>query len=225
MINSVIDNNIKILNIIIKRNNKLKDIKIDNNKLVYKNSITDINKIDLRLLLSNNYNKFVIDIKNDNIYPENFIELIKINSYDIEDDNNYNILNKKEIININHFKELLDNIYILSEEDYNKVKDFQNYMKLLLLQTNSDDTYLNVKQKELLDQYLELMQDMLKNNNHNKASDFYSKMIEEVNKEKISRLKRSLSLEKKDGFVNGLLIVLIMAITGIAIGICTLFMI
>ena len=223
MIDSVINENIKILNIILKRNSKLKDIELKDNKLVYKNNSVDIDKVNLHLLLSDTYSRLTIDIKNDNIYPENFIETIKINSYDIEDNNNY-LSNKKEIINIDHFKRLLNNIYVLNEEEYNKVKEFQNYMKLLLLQTNSDDTYLNDKQKELLDNYIELMQEMLKNNDHNKVSDNYIKMVEDVNKEKSNRLKRSLSLEKKDGFINGIFIVFMMVITGIIIGICAYFM-
>ena len=98
-------------------------------------------------------------------------------------------------------------------------------MKLLMLQTTSDDTYLNEEQKNLLDNYLNLMQEMLQNNNHNKASDNYLKIVEDVNYEKTKRLKRYIALEQKDGFVNAIFMIVIFIITGLIIGWCGIFLI
>lgn len=222
MINSVLMDNIKILNTILKNNSKLKDISIKNDQLIYKNYSVDINKLNLNILFSNPYSKLILDIKTNNIYPENFFEIMKINSYKIEDDNN---INNYDIINFEHFKKITSDYYVLSEKDFFDYNNFQKYIKLLLLQTTSDDTYLNKEQKKLLDSYLRLMQQMLQNNNRNSASNNYIKMIEDVNNEKAKRLKRSVSLEQKDGFANALLIILTMLITGIVIGFCGVFLV
>ena len=227
--NSVLlDNKIK-LESIINNNDKLKDIIIKDDKLEYKNDSVDLNKLNLNTLLSDNYSKLVHDIRYHAIYPENFFEILKINTYIIEEDTlsltNYalSILDSSyDIISFNHFKRLL-NSNILEEKDYNDITNFYKYMRLLLLQTSSDDTYLNDKQKNLLDNYIDLMQEMLQNNQHNNASDNYLKMIDDVNQEKTKRLNKKLSLEKKDGFVNALLIIFVMVVTGFVIGCCTFF--
>ena len=219
--NSVlIDNQIRLKNIL-SSNTKLKDIKLIDEKLVYKGSSIDLNTINLNILFSNNYSKLVLDIKADNIYPENFFEIMQINSYKLEDEdkNNY------DIINIEHFKKMLNNYSLLDEKEFKLFNNFQRYIRLLMLQTTSDDTYLNQIQKELLDHYIELMQNMLQNNNQNKASDNYLKIVENVNQEKTNRLKRSISLEKKDGFVNALFIIIMFVVTGIIVGCCGLFLI
>lgn len=219
MINSIEKDNIKILTAILNHNSKLKELSIINNRLFYKLNSVDINKLNLNIIFNNKYSKLSLDVKTDNIYPENFFEIMKINSYTIE--KNYN---NYDIINFNHFKKIASNYYILTEKDFYDYNNFQKYIKLLLLQTTSDDTYLNDEQKELLDNYLVLMQEMLQNNNHNSATNNYLKIIEDVNNEKQRRLKKALSLEQKDGFTNALFIILIMLITGFVIGCCGMYL-
>ena len=227
--NSVLlDNKLK-LESIIENNDKLKDIIIKDNIIEYKNDSIDINKLNLNMLLSDNYSKLVHDIRYNAIYPENFFEILKINTYIIEEDTqsltNYALSvldNSYDIISFSHFKRLLQS-NVLEENDYNNISNFYKYIRLLLLQTSSDDTYLNDKQKNLLDSYIDLMQSMLQNNEHNNASDNYLKMIDDVNQEKTKRLNKKLSLEKKDGFVSALLIIFIMIITGIVMGCCGFF--
>ena len=227
MINSIHIDNINIINYILNNNTKLKDIKLVDNNLIYNKYSINIDKLNLNILFVDKYSKLVVDIKNDNIYPEDFMEIMIINSYEIEDDyksiTDYALSeltdDNNTIISFNHFEKLL-NSNVLSEIDFKKISRFQKYIKLLLLQTNNDDTYLNDKQKQLLDNYLDLMQNMLQNNNHNNASDNYIKIIEDVNQEKNKRLKKYLSLEKKDGYINALFIIFVMTITGIIIGLC-----
>ena len=128
-------------------------------------------------------------------------------------ENNYN---KKEydVININHFKTLINNYHNLEEQDYKDFNNFITYAKLLLIEDNDNETYLNEEQTNTLNEFKNIMNNI---KNEELLSKYNNLLIECKNEQK-RRENKILRLEKKDGYANAFLVIFILLITGIVIG-------
>ena len=226
--NDFMYDNSGLIDNLINNNRNLKELSHEENILILDNKKIDTKSINIKELIKP-YSKLELDLKNDNITSDTFFDIILINTIKVEKDNivspsltNYalDLLEnnyKKEdydVININHFKTLVNNLHSLNEIDYKNLNKFIDYIKLLLIQDNTNETYLNEEQTYTLNEFKNVMSNIGDETLKNK----YNTLLNEAEDEKKKRENKILRLEKKDGYANALLVVAIMVITGIVIG-------
>lgn len=229
---SLLDYNINSLKNIINNTNNLKDLTINGDKLYYNDQAIDLNKINLYQIIKP-YSKLAMDISLNNIDSKSFFEVLQTKSFKIEElpTNNSNQLanyalymlnNDKpkdyDIINYYHFYELSKRYPNLSEDETNDFNNFLSYVSLLMIQDKPDESYLDDKEKQTLTMYHNIMQNVQEKDPSNPLLNNYYKMIDDSKKENKKRNDKVLLLEKKAGYINALIVLPFIIVTGIAIG-------
>src|SRR5574344_2508445 len=227
--NDLVGSNKEEISKLIKENNNLEGITLENNYLVDKNRKISLNNVNLLSLINSNpYGKLAIDLKNDRIDAETFFEVVEINSFIVEQNLTVSqmALNKLtnesnyDIISINHFEMLLNGQNHLSEKDRAERIIFQKYMELLSLLNNDgeEENYLTKEQDNTLKIYNNMMDQYITLNISNDFVENYLKLIKRVKEEKNRRTKLNLKKQTQSGFVNAFFVILMMLFTGILIG-------
>ena len=222
--NDLIYDNSNIFYYLIKNNRNLRELGYKDNKLLLNNKSINTKNINIKELIKP-YSKLELDLKLDNITSDNFFDIILINTIKIEPnitvsnsltDYALNFLDntKYDVININHFKKLLDNFHNLNEQDYKDFINFISYAKLLLIQDNPNETYLNDEQLNTLNEFKNIMNNI----NDNTIQNIYNNIIKTCDNERTRRENKKLKLEKKDGYANAFLVIGIIVLTGIVMG-------
>lgn len=242
----IINENKKILEYLINNNDKLMDLTYGDSYLYYKDKSVDLSKVNLKLILmSNQYSKFFIDLKENKIDAQTLFDIIKINSVTIEDYNdnkkenltNYaleflnsdikNEENNYDIINSEHYFRIVGNPNSLNNKDLAMLNNYEEYVYLLMGYVNNsgmdNEDYLNNEQRRLVLEYLKKCYAMQNENNKSDVVVKFSDMLAKVNAETSMQKKLELNKEKKAGYINSFLVIGLVIIAGVLIGFCAYY--
>ena len=226
---SILSENVKTINNIINYSSNLKSLSVYEDKLYYNDQSVDLSKININTIIKP-YSKLAMDIHMNNIDAKTFFEIIQINSFKVEELpskdkpqslSNYalGLLDKNyDIISYQHFYQLLTKYPNLTENELSEFNNFLSYVSLLMIQDNPDESYLNDDQRYTLTMFNNMMNYLIEKDPDNQIVTNFYKMLDDTKKENKKRTNNVLLLEKKAGYVNALIVLPFIIVTGIAIG-------
>src|SRR5574344_775482 len=230
--NSVAEENQKSMEYLLSTNKRLSGLTFNNNTLFYQGNQIDLKDLNIKLLIFHNkYDKLPIDLKEDKIDAETFFNIIKINTYKIqeeesskdkllnyalkylnndlqEDNNNY------DIISTGNYFQLANNKNALKNNELSQINQYEKFACILMQYVSEKDIddYLISEQRTLIINYITKCKELIQNGIENDITLKYQDMVKEADNAKLVLIKKQNVLQRKTGFTNALLVIFLIVI-------------
>ena len=243
--NSVFEENQKTMEYLLTKNSNLYGLNFKDNILYYKDRTIDLKDLNVKLIIMHNpYDRLATDLKEDKVDARTFFDIIKINTFKIEEEEpksnkliNYalELLNSElkensnnyDIISTNHYFRLVNKKNSISNSELAKIDKYEKYVEELMQYVSPEDAddYLLFEQRNLVIPYMSKCDELIEKGIENDVTTKYQEIEANVKNEKINLIKEKNRLERKAGFANATLVIILILITGILMGFCGYFFI